>query len=349
MTHEELKQIRLFRQHLTDKTDKLTAARDLCGVQCQFMSNAFHSLKIRCIEPLTFETFGEGLVKNWTHRGTVHVFPTDDLPLYLYDEGNYRSEEWNDEYYKDRIWVSGERKRFFAALILESIKNGICERDALRTICQANGMTQIEENWAFDPWGGIFLTLCKRGLLNHTVGEKKAFALSPPYKPMKTADAKKEQLRRYLTHIAPATLRDISYFFKFTQAETKAMLSELSIEHFAVGGKEHFYLETLKTDYPDIPPCLFLAGFDQLMLAYQKADSIFLPAEYLRGIFNLAGIVMPAVMLGGTVAAKWKKKGKTLEITPFRTFSVKEKKTVSDAAKELWGDEMGKISFAEIT
>ena len=349
MTHEELRQIRLFRQHLTDKTNKITVARDLCGIQCQFMSNAFHSLKIRCTEPLDPETFSEGLVKNWTHRGTVHVFPTDDLPLYLYDEGVYRSEEWNDEYYKNRIWVSGKRKRFFVELILKSIENGTCEREALRTICRENGMTQREENWAFDPWGGIFHTLCKRGFLNHAVGERKAFVLSPIYTPMTAHDAKREQLRRYLTHIAPATLRDISYFFKFTQAEIKSRLSELPVEHFTLDGKEHFYLEPLKTDYPDIPPCIFLAGFDQLMLGYQKADSIFLPAEYLRGIFNLAGIVMPAVMLDGTVAGKWKKKGKILEITPFRTFSAKEKTIVSDTAEALWGDEMGKISFLGIT
>lgn len=224
MTHEELKQIRLFRQHLTDQTDKITVVRDLCGIQCQFMSNAFHSLKI---------------------------------------------------------------------------------------------------------------------------GEKKAFALSPLYAPMTAHDAKREQLRRYLTHIAPATLRDIAYFFKFTQAEIKFRLSELSALHFTLDGKEYFYLEPLKTNYPDIPPCLFLAGFDQLMLGYQKTDSIFLPQEYLRGIFNLAGIVMPAVMLNGTVAGKWKKKGKHLEITPFRTFSAKEKNTVSATAEALWGDEMGKLSFFE--
>ena len=271
------------------------------------------------------------------------------MPLYLYDEGIYRSEEWNDEYYKNRIWVSGERKRFFAELILKSIENGTCEREALRTICRENGMTQREENWAFDPWGGIFHTLCKRGFLNHAVGERKAFTLSPIYTPMTAHDAKREQLRRYLTHIAPATLRDISYFFKFTQAEIKSRLSELPVEHFTLDGKEYFYLEPLKTDYPDIPPCIFLAGFDQLMLGYQKADSVFLPAEYLRGIFNLAGIVMPAMMLNGTVAGKWKKKGKILEITPFRTFSAKEKTIVSDTAEALWGDEMGKISFLGIT
>lgn len=33
------------------------------------------------------------------------------------------------------------------------------------------------------------------------------------------------------------------------------------------------------------------------MLDYQKKESICLPQEHLRGIFNLAGIVMPSILL----------------------------------------------------
>lgn len=39
MTVEELKQIRLFRQHLTDKADKMTVVKDLNGIQAQFTVN----------------------------------------------------------------------------------------------------------------------------------------------------------------------------------------------------------------------------------------------------------------------------------------------------------------------
>ena len=45
-----------------------------------------------------------------------------------------------------------------------------------------------------------------------------------------------------------------------------------------------------------LPDCLLLAGFDPLMLGYEKKQSIFLPPEYLRGIFSLSGIVMPPVL-----------------------------------------------------
>lgn len=72
------------------------------------------------------------------------------------------------------------------------------------------------------------------------------------------------------------------------------------------------------------------------MLGYQKTENPFLPPEHLRGIFNLSGIVMPAVLLHGRVAGKWKKNGKKLSVTLFETISPKEKEQAEICAFELW-------------
>ncbi len=97
MTLYDLKQIQLYRQHLTDSADKITVVKDLCGIQSQFMSNALHALKIRCTE-YDPETVRDGIVKNWTIRGTIHIFAEDDLPLFIYCNNgkNYRKNEWNE-------------------------------------------------------------------------------------------------------------------------------------------------------------------------------------------------------------------------------------------------------------
>ena len=77
MTLEELKIRQLTNQYLLAPADKLTVMRDLCGVQAQFMTNALHSLKIRTND-YDEQTVAEGLVKNWSVRGTVHVFAESD-------------------------------------------------------------------------------------------------------------------------------------------------------------------------------------------------------------------------------------------------------------------------------
>ncbi len=91
---------------------------------------------------------------------------------------------------------------------------------------------------------------------------------------------------------------------------------------------------------------ILLAGFDQLMLGYQKKESLYLPSEHLRGIFNLAGIVMPAILLDGKVVGKWKKKNTMLTFTLFETVSARDKKAISGEAEKLWND-IKKIEFED--
>ena len=68
------------------------------------------------------------------------------------------------------------------------------------------------------------------------------------------------------------------------------------------------------------------------------ADPCYLKPEYLRGVFNLAGIVMPPLLLDGNVAGMWKNKNGKLEIKCFRSLSQAEKSHIEQAADKLWGD-----------
>ena len=88
----------------------------------------------------------------------------------------------------------------------------------------------------------------------------------------------------------------------------------------------------------------FFAGFDQPMLDYQKKESICLPQEHLRGIFNLAGIVMPSILLNGKVFGKWKKQNNKLTVTLFEPLTEKEHKIIRDNTENLWNN-ISKITF----
>lgn len=347
MNIKELKQVQLFRQHLTNKADPLIVAHDLCGIQCQFMVNAVHSFKIRCEDDLQMECWQNELVKNWSVRNTVHVFCKEDLPLFRYNDGkdNYLDSNWEDEYCQGRLWISGERKRFFVDYITKCVNQGIELREELKEKCRALGMTRGEELFIFDGWGGLLAPMCKRGYITYKVQEKKAFQTCPPYRPMDKIDARKEQMRRYLEHIAPATINDVAYFFKYSKREVYELFKLLPIKSFVIGSKELFYIGEIENNYPDIPKCIFLAGFDQLMMGYQKAESIYLKQEFLRNIFNLAGIVMPGVLVNGEVIGKWRKKGKKLEIICFEAIDEQKRKNILDEAEKLWHGDINSIMF----
>ncbi|MPM95875.1 hypothetical protein SDC9_143031 [bioreactor metagenome] len=197
-------------------------------------------------------------------------------------------------------------------------------------------MTQVEEDSMFDQWGGGIRDLCERGFMCHVVQEKKAFKLCLPFKPIQEDEAKLEMARRYFADFAPATVKDAMYFFHSTKAQVIDLLDKLPVRSVECGGKTYYYIENGKSYDKDIPDCILLAGFDQLMLGYQKAESLYLPQEYIRGIFNLAGIVMPAVLLHGNVVGKWKNKNGRLSVELFGSVCEKDKKAIISEAEKTW-------------
>ena len=335
MTIDELKLLRLSHQHLLTPTDSLTAASDLCGLQAQFLSNALHALRLRTTQPDT-----DGLIKSWTLRGTVHLFPEADLPLYRRHHGVAadvcRSGWFQWRFARENPCITKERDVRFAQVIVDGIASGCDTREALRQRCRDHGMTDAEERHVFDGWGGTFAELAEMGVICYKVQEEKAYRLCPAFTPMEEHAAQLELARRYFTHYGPATLRDAAYFFRAPQAQVKSWLKELPAESFTLEDRTYFHIPRPEPSLPDMPECLLLAGFDQLMLGYRKEDSPFLPPEHLRGIFNLAGIVMPGILLRGRIVGRWKQKDGKMAFTLFEKVNARDKRLMQQTAERLW-------------
>ena len=327
MTLEEIKLRRLAGQHLLAPSDTQTVVKDLCGVQAQFLSHALHGLSIRCADVNT-----DGLVKSWTNRGTMHLFSVDDLPLFLH-EGRTHFLRPVDTLESD-AYISADRKAYFADLIVDAVSQGTDEREALKAVCEKAGMTENESQSLFDPWGGTIRPLCEAGRICHKVQERKAYRLCPAFEPMAEEPARIELTRRYFTHFGPATVKDAAYFFGTTQAKVKSWLKQLPVIETSLDGKSYFYIDN-GGPVDNLPDCMFLAGFDQLMLGYEKTESLFLPKEHMRDIFSLAGIVRPAILVNGTVVGWWNLNNRKLKIT---LFAPADQKLISDTATGLWSD-----------
>ena len=342
MTPEELKIRQMTNQYLTASADKMTVVRDLCGLQAQLVANALHALRIRCND-FQQETVEFGLVKNWSVRGTVHIFAELDLPLFIHcDNGDsYRKNDWHDPSFwnqRGKWALTPERQAMFSSVILAAVSEKTHTRDELKALCRANGMTAEEESSMFDSWGGGIRELCERGFMHGTVEEKRVYTASPIFCPIPEEEAMLEIARRYFTNMGPATIHDAMYYMGVTQARVKRWLQQLPVESIACNGRTYYFIPNGKSYDCEYPSCIFLAGFDPLMLAYQKKESLYLPQEHLRGIFNLAGMVMPSVLLRGRVVGRWKKKGKHLTVTLFESVCSKDQSLMRDAADRLWSD-----------
>ena len=327
MTLEEIKLRRLAGQYLLASADTQTVVKDLCGVQAQFLGHALHGLSIRCAEVNT-----DGLVKSWTNRGTMHLFSVDDLTLFLH-EGRSHFLRPVDTLESD-AYISADRKAYFADLIVDAVAQGIDERETLKAVCEKAGMTDSESQSLFDPWGGTIRALCEAGRICHKVQEKKAYQLCPTFEPMAEEPARLELARRYFSHFGPATVKDAAYFFGTTQTNIKSWLKQLPVSETSLDGRSYFYIDN-GLPVGNLPGCLFLAGFDQLMLGYEKTESLFLPKEHMRDIFNLAGIVRPAILVNGTVVGWWNLKNRKLKIA---LFAPADQRLISETASHLWSD-----------
>lgn len=335
MTTDDIKRLQLFNQHLTARTDMCSAVRDMLGLQAQFLSNAMHALRIRC------DDFSEAeaqalLIKSWTIRGTMHVFLPDDLPLMLHSGREHFLRPCDTMEADERI--SAERKRHFAKIIVNAVGDGVHDRESLKELCRDAGMTEDEGESVFNAWGGTIRALCENGTLCHLVQGKKTFRLCPSFTPMPKDEAELELARRYFTHYAPATIRDAAYFFGTSQARVKTWLELLPVRSLVCGGRTYFFIGDGTEAPADIPDCVLLGGFDPLLLGYEKAESLYLPPEYRPSIFTRAGIVMPAVLLRGRVAGKWKRAGKALSVTPFERLSGADRERIRRCAVDTWGD-----------
>lgn len=307
MTIDEIKLSRLYQQHLIFSKPSMAVVQDLCGLQAQYLSHALHALSIR-----TDNVNTDGMLKSWTLRGTMHLFSEADLPLFLH-EGRSRFLRPVDTLETDEF-ATAARKAYFADLMVDAISKGTDERESLKRLCTERGMTEREGESFFNPWGGLIRALCESGRICHKVQEKKAFRLCPAFEPMEKETAILELLRRYFTHYGPATIKDAAYFLGIKQAEIRAFIPKLPITAIALGKDTYYHIGHIKGEY-QLPRCIYLAGFDPLLLGYEKSESLFLPGESLRDVFTLSGIVRPTILIDGTVTGWWNYKNHKLTIT----------------------------------
>lgn len=339
MTREELRLRQMTNQYLVTPSGRMRVVRGLCGLQAQFLTNARHGMRIRCDD--YDETAAEReLVKTWTVRGTVHIVDPGDLGLYVRPEV-YRRNEWGEPCFWNQRpdWaLTPRRQTELSEVILDALADGERTREELKAICWERGMTEAEEGSMFHPWGGGIRQLCERGFMHGVAREEKAYRLSPPFLPLLAEEAQLELARRYFTHMGPATVHDAKYFFGTTVTQVKKWLAVLPVTAAECDGKVYYYIETGASYDREPPGCVFLAGFDQLMLGYEKKESLYLPEKHLRRIFNLAGIVMPAVLLDGRVVGRWKRKNGKLHVELFDPLGTAERKRIIRAAEALWTD-----------
>lgn len=327
--------------HLLDKADTHQVVADLMGLQAQFANYPKASLLIRASDYRTEDPF-RGLVKIWSHRGTMHLVPEDELGLHLsaYDNGGS---------FVEGYWgISQADAERWAPFIEEEIQRGNNTRDGLKVACSDAGMEEALLRQVFYGWGGLIREMVTRGRIVCGTGTQKEYHIPKPLLWMDRDDARRIFLRRYFEHYGPATVSDCRYFFgNWKKSDMDPLLKELlpGICCTVIGGKKYYSLHEPEKDAV-LPECLLVPGFDQLVLGYRDRVRM-IDRCFLKELTNQAGIIFPSVLIRGRIRARWKLNGGEVQVTFFDRRLKKDEAAIRRKVKEVFGKQVKGVLFTD--
>ncbi|HEL1667464.1 DNA glycosylase AlkZ-like family protein [Streptococcus suis] len=321
MHHDTWNGIILQKQGLLKPQSVQQICQNLNGLQAQFQPYVHVGFRNR----MTAKDFHEGnwqeeLTRQWFIRRTVHAYLKSEIPLYIH-EGRLASTDYLKT--EGRDGFSPQTKQKYHHLILEALEQGSMTREDLKVLCRGKKMTQEEEKLVFNAWGGLFRYMVERGEVYQEYGAKRFHRLTD-FQPLSREKAELEIARRYFAGFGPVSLADARYYFKENKSTVLKWMEQLDLKTVEVAGEERFYLGELEE--AELPDCLFVAGFDQLLLGYEKKANPFFNPKYIRNIYTLTGIVKPVVFYKGRFVATWKRDKGTILLDIFESITQKEEK-----------------------
>lgn len=348
---------RLRRHHLIDpvSADQLPAMiGDICGLQAQIPSAAEQAASVRTTNlqsgTLTkaLET-SRTLARTWLMRGTVHIIPSADLPLYsaaIGPAGLRELHRWLGTYglTPDQITRASDA-------VCKALETGPLTRKNLadRVVALVGDHARA---WIDHGWGGIVKQAALEGAICFGPTKDRDisfvrtdtwFKASPLPKRPPGPEARRCLLDRYLRAYGPATIQGFARWAGIPSGEAKQAGHDLAddliditvYDRPTIARRED--LDDLATIAPASRVSL-LPAFDPYVLGCSvKSHLADEPHQTL--IYRKAGWVAATILIDGRAAGTWeaKPRGKRLNITitPFASSLAKHATDIETAAAPL--------------
>jgi hypothetical protein len=345
--------MRLERHHLTNRAPKKDLAKvvgEIGGAQAQVMSAAELQIAVRVdcsVEDVRKALWKEkSLVKTWLMRGTLHLIPGKDLPLYTAAMGK----RWVrlNKAWLTFMQVSEPEVWEFVDLIGDSLSGTPMTREELIAVAAKGRPERIREALK-SGWGGMLKPASRNGMLcfGPSRGQNVTFVrpdawlgswrdVDPEYALVETA-------RRYLRTYGPATKDDFARWWGNWPGVGVAAWKGLQAELTTIS-VEGFKSQMLSADLKRLPSpsadlsVQLLPNFDPYLMGHNNRDHLFDPTH--RGkVSRAAGWISPVVLADGRVLGTWSHvvAGKTLriEVEPFKSLPARVKSEVRARAESI--------------
>jgi Winged helix DNA-binding domain len=308
----------------------------VCGVHAQVQTAAELQLAAR-VDGVTQSHVREALweqralVKAWTIRGTLHLHPADELPLWhaarwaVLGDADQGLPAWPDPAGVVHPALGADEVAAVRAAVWEALDGRCLLREELtEQVVERVGTApreRLRSGFAF------FLTdLCQGPPRGSRITLVRPDQWIESWHEVAEREALREVCRRFLHAYGPAPAASFAEWFgtpAFRVAEARALFDELApeLEEIAVDGRTYFVLAGDRSFSPAAAQVRLLPEYDVYVMAFRERDRLVpQPVRELIALHGRRRYEGPAatrlVLVNGVATGLWerKRRGKRIEL-----------------------------------
>ena len=287
----------------------------------------------------------KSLVKTWLMRGTLHLVPSADLPLFTAAMRSHRV--WpNNTWLK---WVQLTERELIDLIraIGDALEQPMTREELIAQV--GRGRSDHVRTVLKSGWSTLLKPVARAGRLCFGPSRGQSVSFVQPEKWLGSwheedpDTALVEVARRYLRAYGPATKDDFARWWGAWPGVGKAAWAALADEVVPVS-IEGRRADALRDDLGLMAGAaaghsiLLLPAFDPYLMGYSSRDHLFEPV-YRSRVSRTAGWISPVVLMDGRVTATWShsvaKQMLRITFEPFRKLPPKVRPEIRFRAEEL--------------
>jgi hypothetical protein len=351
LTWPQVHAFRMRRHHLVPagRQDLVKVAGSIGGAQAQVMSAAELQLAVRSGRPVTDVRKAlwkdRTLVKTWLMRGTLHLIPAKDLPVYT----AAMSGHWmrtRPSWLKYFGLTEAELMKLIET-IGAALNGKPMTREEIIAIAGKGQPARVRE-WLKSGWGGFLKPVARAGGLCFGPSRGQSVTFVRPrdwiggWRTIDPEVAIGEVARRYLRAFGPATKNDFVFWWGRWPGVANAAWSAIAPELTTVS-VEGSIAQILTSDLERLPiaspgSVQLLPAFDPYLMGYASRDHLF-DAVHRSKVSRTAGWISPVVLVDGAVVGTWSyvASGTTMRVSvqPFGRLAAQLRAKVKERAESL--------------
>ncbi|TWD84812.1 winged helix DNA-binding protein [Kribbella amoyensis] len=328
--------------------------RAMCGAHAQILSAAEVSVALRIdgatrADVQTALWVDRTLVKTFGPRGTVHLLPTEDLPLWT---GALSALPWSGGSPVPEARMTDEQTAAVIAAIGDALAaddltiDELTEEVVARAGSWAGDLVMPAFQVMWPRWRQVIPAAACAGVLCYgpnrgrltTYTNPHRFA--PPFEPEDGEKALTEIVRRYLYSYGPATPQQVAKWLSTSPAFMARVFERSDLAEVELNGNQAWLVRG-DTELPDASASgvRLLPYFDAYAVGSHPRDLLFPGKAWTRALAGGQAGNFPVMLIDGIVAGVWhqRRSGRKLSVTvePLGRLTAARRRALDDEVTRL--------------